>query len=527
MGSVGMVRPGWLGRGTLQRMLVTLAGGCWISVAAAESPKFDIAEYQVQGNTSMPPEAIDQVLASLIGRGRTLDDLKRAEATLQALYRERGYQAVKVLLPEQEIEDKRIIIRIIEARVSSVRVEGNSEFSAEGIRSSVPSLREGITPNARQIDMEIRVANDSPAKQTSLKLVAGEKPGSIDATLAVVEDRPQRVFATLDSTGSQQTGYHRFGLGYMNANLFDKDHMLMLQASASVEMPSSVGSLSVVYRVPDYANGLVWDAYLAHSNSSFLAEPSIQLNTGSTADIQGLRVAHRLPAAANLDWKMSYGLESRSFRCNQSLLGQAQTCIGLPDVRYTPGSIASTLQLTQPSFQAGASFTLNWGSISAVGGGSYTKALLNLNAAMPVATDWQLRGQFNKQLSPDTLLSYEKFSVGGASSVRGYTEGQIRGDQGYWGGLELQTPDLAGLLDVDGVRLNGVAFFDQGKVSRRVPAAGEDGQTRIASQGVGLRLNVGKGFSARADWAKVIESVSPPGRTEGGVWGHFSIMQTF
>lgn len=495
--------------------------------AQPQQPTFDIAEYQVQGSTSMAPEAIDRILAPLIGKARTLADLKRAEASLQALYRDHGYQAVKVLLPEQEIEDKRIIIRVIEARIASIKVEGASAFSEPNILASVPSLRIGETPNAQKIDQEIRVANDSPAKQTSLKLVAGRKPSTVDATLAVVEDRPQRFFASLDNTGSQQTGYNRLGLGYINANLWDRDHVLTVQASASVEQSSGIGSHSIVYRIPDYGTGLVWDGYYAHSSSSFLAEPAIQLNTGSTADIFGLRVSHHLPAGNDLDWRMSYGVESRSFRCNQSLLGTMSNCTGLPDVRYTPGSVSTALQLNQPGLQASSGLTLNWGSIDAQDGGAYAKALLNLNASMPLWTYWQLRGQLNRQYSPRALLSYEKISVGGSTSVRGYAEGQIRGDQGYWAGLELQSPDLGGLMEWAGIRLHGVVFYDKGKVFRKAPAAGEDSETSIASQGLGIRLNVGKGLAVKADWAQVLESVGSPTRNQGGVWGHFSITQTF
>ena len=44
------------------------------------------------------------------------------------------------------------------------------------------------------------------------------------------------------------------------------------------------------------------------------------------------------------------------------------------------------------------------------------------------------------RLTPDPLLSLERFSLGGADTVRGYRQNQVVSDNGLLGGFELQIP---------------------------------------------------------------------------------------
>ena len=45
----------------------------------------------------------------------------------------------------------------------------------------------------------------------------------------VSDEQPWKVSVTLDNTGTPQTGNYRVGLGFVHANLFDRDHMLTAQ----------------------------------------------------------------------------------------------------------------------------------------------------------------------------------------------------------------------------------------------------------------------------------------------------------
>ena len=53
----------------------------------------------------MTSEEIDATLQPFTGAERTLADVQRARAALEAAYAQRGYGATQVVLPEQEIAE--------------------------------------------------------------------------------------------------------------------------------------------------------------------------------------------------------------------------------------------------------------------------------------------------------------------------------------------------------------------------------------------------------------------------------------
>jgi hemolysin activation/secretion protein len=120
--------------------------------------------------------------------------------------------------------------------------------------------------------------------------------------------------------------------------------------------------------------------------------------------------------------------------------------------------------------------------------------------ALPLPEDWQFRATGNLQFSDNRLVNIEKFGIGGASSVRGYTERAVAGDSGYSFNLELYTPDFGKHL-IDNVKARGVFFIDQGQVQQT--ANDQTGPLMapitLSSIGIGLRLNYGKDLAIKAD----------------------------
>jgi hemolysin activation/secretion protein len=215
--------------------------------------RFDIARYRVEGNTLLPAPEIEQVVAPFAGKGRDFGDVQRALEALERAYRERGYSAVQVYLPEQDLVKGEVVLRVIEAKIKNVQVRGNKFFSEANVRTSLPSLVAGKSPNANEVAKNLRLVNENPAKQTNVTLRAGAGEGEVDAVVEVADENPKKWFVTLDNTGTGATGYHRLGLGYQDANLGGSDNAMTLQFVTSVEKPSQVGIYSFGYRMPFYA----------------------------------------------------------------------------------------------------------------------------------------------------------------------------------------------------------------------------------------------------------------------------------
>ena len=103
-----------------------------------------------------------------MGPDRTIDDLREARAALESIYARRGYGATQVLLPEQEITDGVVRLRVVEVKLGAVRIEGNRFFDDDNVRASLPALAPGEPLDTGRLATELRLANESPVKQTTV-----------------------------------------------------------------------------------------------------------------------------------------------------------------------------------------------------------------------------------------------------------------------------------------------------------------------------------------------------------------------
>ena len=215
-----------------QKLLLGVLSVFFAGAALAEdntAPRFEITNFTVDGNSLLQPGEIEQSVAPFRGKDKNFADVQRALEALQAAYREQGYTAVQVLLPEQEPEQGVIHIKVIEGRIAKVTVKANQHHDAENIRNSLPAITEGQPPHSGRVAAGLRVANENPSKRVTVLLKDGAKEKDIDVTLDVVDENPQKFFVSLDNSGTQQTGDYRLGLGYQNANLFNRDQVLTMQ----------------------------------------------------------------------------------------------------------------------------------------------------------------------------------------------------------------------------------------------------------------------------------------------------------
>ncbi len=512
------------------------------SVAA---PKVQVQSFKVVGNSLLSQAQIDARLDSYKGE-RSPDELKRAAAAVQALYREAGYGAVIAFLPEQALAGNQITITVVEGKIAKVGVDGAQQFSEANIRASLPSLIEGTTPRVREIDAQIQLANENPAKRIDVLLQPGDKPGEIDAQIQVTEEKASRFSIGLDNTGNANTGRLRANFGYRNAALFDRDHVLALQLQVAPEELDSVAVVSANYRIPLYAQGMAIDAYAAYSDvdggtSATAAGP---LQFSGKGQIAGLRVTKYLPRFGEIDHRLIIGLDNRDYINNCNIVGLPPGACGNAgeSVSVQPLAIEYVVQKGgQNRFGAsvGLLHNLHFGGrdgdaaqFQKVRPGSeprYTALRLGLFAALALPEDWQLQLRLVGQGTGDMLVPGEQFGIGGASSVRGYDERELTGDSGAAAAIELWSPELGKTLGSSGT-LRLLAFADAGWVRnhvnnlQRLECRLGDSECRIGSVGVGLRYGSGP-LQARLDIAYTLAAGNRTARHD--TRAHFSVSYSF
>ncbi|NJD35131.1 MAG: ShlB/FhaC/HecB family hemolysin secretion/activation protein [Betaproteobacteria bacterium] len=534
--------------GWLAAAAILVAGP--LKQAAAQDTSFDIARFQVDGNTLLAADRVEALVAPYAGKGKGYGDVQKALEALEGEFRRLGYGTVQVYVPEQELTGGVVRLVVSEGVIGKVAITGNKHFNEENVRASLPSLKEGTAPNMRTLSENIQLSNENPAKQVEVTLAVSEEEGKVNARVDVKEEEPSRFFVTLDNTGNKATGYARIGVSYQNANLFNSDQILTLSYMTALDPPGrmKIGGwralpwsdgdgvkldiYSIGYRLPMYSLGDSIDFIYANSSTN---TPSTTTALGSSLGINGkgdvfsLRYNHNFARAGEYTSKAVLAYDYK-YLDNTCSTGGIKTPFGVAGCTpYTLRPISATYvgQWQKPGenidFYVSAAKNLPTGAdypfpgaldpqdnySAATGwkvrddysvlraGGSYFAA---------IGGDWLVRAALNGQYAHHGLPNVEQLGLTGWTTVRGFNERVIARDRGYVANLEIYTPDMAASMGLPG-SFKFLGFYDSAQGFNIATATNE--HVAIAAVGVGLRYNLKKDISARFDVARVVDGYTP------------------
>src|SRR5882762_6832407 len=416
-------------------------------------PRFEIQRFLVEGNTLLKQSELDRILTPFSGKNRDFGDIQRALEALQDVYAGRGYNAVRVSVPEQDIRAGQVRLRVVEARIRRVRVQGNRFFDEKNVRAGLPSLKEDTSPNTRAIGQDAQLVNENPAKQVSVALQAADDPGQVDATVRVTDEKPDRISVFADNTGTRATGNLRTGLGYQNANLFNGDDVLSAQLITSPGHASDVKVFDAGYRVPVYGWGGVVDVLAGHSSVNSGTVQDL-FSVSGKGNVFGLRYTQLLGRIDTYEHRAAFGLDYRAYKNNVTFVGTTESLV--PDITVRPVS----LTYSGRSSQVGRDLSFNLSYSRNIPGGSkgdqaafdqpnlrdgasakYSIWRAGAVVSQLLPLDFIMRAVANAQQTHDLLIPGEQFGMGGADSVRGYYERETASDVGRRFSLEGYGPD--------------------------------------------------------------------------------------
>jgi len=495
-------------------------------------PRFEIQRFLVEGNTLLKQSELDRILTPFSGKNRDFGDIQRALEALQDVYTSRGYNAVRVSVPEQDIRAGQVRLRVVEARIRRVRVQGNRFFDEKNVRAGLPSLKEGTSPNTRAIGRDAQLVNENPAKQVSVALQAADDPGQVDATVRVTDEKPGKTSVFADNTGTPATGNYRTGVGYQNANLFNGDDVLSAQLIASPGHASDVKVFGAGYRVPVYGWGGVVDVLTGYSSvSSGVVQDLFSVSGKGT--VFGLRYTQLLGRIDAYEHRVAFGLDYRAYKNSVTLVGTAEQLV--PDITVRPASLTYIGRFSQVgrdlSFNVSYSHNIPGGNkggdadFEATRAGAtakYSVVRESVAFSQLLPSDFILRAVASAQQTHDLLIPGEQFGMGGADSVRGYYERETASDKGQRFSLEGYGPDFGSWIGGNW-RARALVFADAASGHDNAPIRGPD--NKLGSFGLGVRANQGKSLAFRLDVARVTKDAGT--RLNGDYRAHAAVAYSF
>jgi hemolysin activation/secretion protein len=492
--------------------------------SSAVTPRFDVHEYRVLGNTVLTNRQIEGVLYPRLGDGKTFADVEAARTALETAYHAFGYQTVFVDIPPQEVTDGIVRLHVTEGRVRVRTIHGARYFSEGKLLAELPATQPGTVPNIPQLQQQLNAVNAQSADRSVVPILkAGPEPGTMDLALNVNDHLPLHGSLEIDNQYTPDTKALRATAALSYDNLFADLDTIGAQYTTSPQDTREVGVLNFNYGFAPLADGLRPSASFTNSSSNVATVGT--LGVLGDGQIYSARLALPLMTLPSLAQTLTLGIDYKHFRNTIDLAGvPTESTTGLTStpakeiepIAYTDLSLtyAGAWRRLAPSGSPLQSLTFDVSAnagprgvtddteefdnsrFEARGNYAYFRTDVAFTTLLPEDLQLILRASGQGALEP--LVVYEQESFTGAAGVRGYLEAEVLGDTGVKGTLQLQSPSISlrGFLLGD-----SFVFFDAGHAHYIDALPGEPGHTILRSYGAGLDLLPGHVVTGTLTWA--------------------------
>ena len=456
-----------------------------------------IREYRVIGSKTLPRGEVEKAVYNFLGPGRSEQDVEQARAALEKAYHDLGFQTVSVNVPPQRPAHGIVVLQVTEATVGRVRVKGSRFYSVEQIKKMAPSLEEGMVPNFNDVQRDLIGLNQIADRQVTPSLKPGAVPGTVDIELTVKDKLPLHGSIELNNRYSANTTPLRLDLAVRYDNLWQLGHTIGLGFQIAPQRPSDALVYSAFYiaRLPsiDWL-GLMLQATRQNSEVATLGGT----NSLGNGEIYGGRFLVNLPARKGFFHSLSVGMDYKNFTQD---LTMGNSIISSP-ITYWPFSISYNATSIGKNYETelSAGVTFSFRGTSAQEQSEFDNRRYNADAnffyfrgslshTQKLPYDFQLYAGVQGQASPNPLLDTEQFSLGGLSTVRGYLESAVVGDNALCGSLEFRSPSLLHWLG-EGHEARVFVFLDGGVATLNDPLPEQTSQFKLWSYGIGGTIKI-------------------------------------
>lgn len=486
--------------------------------------RFPIKRVEVLGNTVLQPE-IAKLVQPFENREVTFNELIGLRSAITQLYIDNGYVTSGAFLPNnQDLSDGIAQIQVVEGEIEQIEIRGLKRLRESYVRDRI-TLGTDPPLNQQRLEQELQLLQLDPLiEKIETELTAGSAPGQ-NVLLVDIDQAPGF------QTNLAFDNYRAPSIGTLQGTV-EAAHNNVLgfgdRFFGTYSISEGLNTFDLGYNIPINArNGSVGVQF---SNSDSEIVEAAFRDLGIKSDAQTLSFNIRQPIIRRPEQEFALGL-SFDLRRSQTFL--------LDDIpfSFSPGPRAGeskvrALRFTQDWIDRKAQRILaarsqfSWGlnifdaTVNDTGpSAEFFSWLGQFQWVQQLSARHLMVTQIRAQLTPNSLLPLEKFSIGGIDTVRGYAQNQLLADNGVLASVELRIPLLS---DVD--RLQLTPFFEMGKVWNNSEL--DLDQSTLASIGLGARWHICKGLRARVDFGVPLINTNDRGNSLQEAGFYFSLQYT-
>lgn len=480
--------------------------------------KFTLQDVEVRSSgtdrLALPEAELSTAWSDRLGREIPVAGICEIRDRLTALYLRRGILAA-VTIPEQRINTGRLVLEVVEARVTSVTYTGNVGPTQLQVARYLDQLS-GMAPfDLNLAQRYLLLASDIPGVQIRTTMRPAGERGAVALEIAVSHD-PIDASLRAHNLGSRTVG-RELGLARLDINsLTPLGERTSLIAYVSGDLQEQ-RVFQVVEQVRLGGSGLTAEV----SGSWAWTRPGEELTPlelegesfSGAAKLVWPIVRHRRrnlnlsTGLEILDQKVEFGgglatLTEDHLRVFSARLDGHWAPAALAD---HSGAMTGFVEVRRGTTALGAS---DYGELEAsrylgVPDALVYRAELQVGARLAGALVGKLT--LSWQHTDDPLLSYEEFSVGNMTVGRGYDPSAASGDRAFATSLELTTTPFETPW---GMAWRPYAFFDTAELTNLSPDAGK---LDLSSGGLGVRVQLTPRTDIDVGWARPFDSLYGPG----------------
>jgi len=423
-------------RESLERATPFVRPAVPVQPVTASGPCFTVHRIMLDGTTLIDERQQQRLVQPW--QNQCLDMARINELTnkVSDWYISRGYITSRAFLTEQDLRSGELHFAILEGKLEKIRMDGVPERE---LKMAFPGLQ-GKILNLRDIEQGMEQINRTRTTPVQIEILPAEKQGWSVVHLTATPEFPLSASASFDNSGQKSTGVGQINGGLTGNNLLGLADSWFVSGGRSSAFSNSKDaqnfaagvSMPYGYSLLDYSYS--WNNYLSTiDNNGYLWRSS-----GDT-ETHRMNLSHVLFRNGDIKTGVSVGLSRRINHnwLNDALLESSSRKLtsllfGLNHTQKMFGGVATF----NPTFSRGMPW-LDAESDNSKNGdlpkAQFRKWSLNASFQRPVAENlWWLASTYG-QWSPDRLYGSERITIGGESSVRGFKEQSISGDNGaYW-----------------------------------------------------------------------------------------------
>lgn len=408
---------------------------------------FVLTGVEFEGNTIFSDQELNRTAAPFLNQNISLADLEELRYRLTKQYLDKGYPNSGALIrPGQTVDDGVITYTLVEGRLNEIKIAGNQRLRPAYIRNRIwPDPDAVFNTEVLQESFQI-LLQDPLIKRMNGQILPGTQPGQALLDLVVTREKPYEMSITTNNHSPPSLGSQQLLLGGVLRNLTGFGDSLNLL----VALTQGTDDWNVRFSIPVTRRNTLLTIGYNRTNNTVIEEPLDDLDVKSK--LESARISFNHPVYKTLQRNADLGFTLETKKSETYLL---DTPFSFSKGYDNGKSKISALRFVQSFQDRSVSHAFVLRSTISLGldlfdatihsddlpDGEFVAWLGQFQYARRLGGKWgQIIVSGNVQISDDHLLSMEQFSLGGASSVRGYRENEMVRDNGTFLSSEWRIP---------------------------------------------------------------------------------------